>query len=353
MHDGLVRPPIGSAHDEGDVGRRAAHVEGDQVLDADLAADCLRGDDACRGARQHRAHGQVRGLLQTDDAAIGLRQVRSNGDSEIAGAIRKAADVGLHDRAQIGVHHGRRHALELTKLGRHLVAGRDEGLRKLLAHDAAGHFLMLGAHEAVEEADDDRLHPRRLQLPGGEPQGFLVEGGLDGSVVPQPLRDLEAQFARDQHRRLIGLHVVELGALLAADLQEVAEAIGGDEPGRRAAVLDQCVGRNRGAVSEVADVGRTGADALDRLGDALRDAAGRVVRRGRDLPDLDMPRILVKQAHVGERASGIDTHAPGHRRHPFSELLMRLRAARSRAPVACAPHAHKVRARHPPRVLDA
>ena len=48
------------------------------------------------------------------------------------------ADVALHDRAEIGVHHRGRDALVLAEFRRHLVRGADEGLGKLLCEDARG-----------------------------------------------------------------------------------------------------------------------------------------------------------------------------------------------------------------------
>ena len=54
--------------------------------------------------------------------------------------------------------------------------------------------------------------------------------------------------------RLVGLDVVEVGPLLAADLEQVAEAVGGDQPGLRAAMLDQRIGRHRRAVAEIDDL---------------------------------------------------------------------------------------------------
>ena len=50
--------------------------------------------------------------------------------------LRQPSDVALHDRAEIGVHHGRRDPLVLAELRRDLVAGADEGLGQLLREDA-------------------------------------------------------------------------------------------------------------------------------------------------------------------------------------------------------------------------
>ena len=58
----------------------------------------------------------------------------------------------------------------------------------------------------------------------------LIERRLDLAGVAQALGHLEPQVARHQGRGLVGLEVVEVGPLLAADLEQVAEAVGGERP---------------------------------------------------------------------------------------------------------------------------
>ena len=75
-----------------------------------------------------------------------------------------------------------------------------------------------------------------------------------------------------------GAEPVEVGARLAAQLDDVLEALGGDERGARAAALEQRVRRDGGAVRERADVARAGAGALERGLDSGEHALG-LVRR--------------------------------------------------------------------------
>ena len=88
------------------------------------AADLLRADHAGARARQHGAHRQARGLLEADHAAVRLRQMRRRAHAEPGEPFAEPLDIALHHRAEIGVHHRGRHALELAELGRDLVPRR-------------------------------------------------------------------------------------------------------------------------------------------------------------------------------------------------------------------------------------
>ena len=225
------------------------------------------------------------------------------------------ADVVLHHRPEIGVQHHRRQPLEFAELGRDLVAGRDEGVGHLLAQDFYRALLVIGADEAVEEGHGDGLHVRRFQGTGGGAHPRLVERHVDLAGVAQALGHLQPEIAGHQGQRLVGLDVVEIGSLLAADLEQVAEAIGGHQAGLYAAMLDQRVGRNRGAVAEVDDrrgraIVHLGRDAAHALLHALGDAARGIVGRRRHLPCLDTPGLFIEEADIGEGPAGIDTDTP-------------------------------------------
>src|SRR4029450_11297076 len=109
-------------------------------------------------------------------------------------------------------------------------------------------------HEPIEEADGNCSHPGSLQLAGGEPHGPLIDGRFDPAIVPDPLWYLQPQLAGDERSSFVGLHVVEGGTLLPPDLEEVAKAGACDEACEGAMMLYEGVGRNCGAVAEIADV---------------------------------------------------------------------------------------------------
>ena len=242
-------------------------------------ADRLGADHAGRGAGQDGAHRHVGRGREADDAAVGLGEVRRSRHAERFQPRAEAADVVAHHRPEIGVQHHRRQPLEFAELGRDLVAGRNEGVGQLLAQDGDRALLVVGPDEAIEEGHGDRLHARRLQGPRGGAHPVLVERRVDLAGVAQALGHFQPQVARHQGLGLVGLDVVEVGPLLAADLQQVAEAVGGHQPGLDAAVLDQGVGRHRGAVAEIDD----------RRGRTVRCASGATRRMPSSTPSA-MPR---------------------------------------------------------------
>ena len=93
---------------------------------------------------------------------------------------------------------------------------------------------------------------------------------------------------------------VELGPVLAPDLDDVLEALVGDEDDARTPALQKCVGGHGGSVKEV-----EGTIAFQDLPDAVQDRLRGVGRRGRHLERRDP--ALVEQDQVREGATGIDS----------------------------------------------
>ena len=315
VHDRFGGEPRLAGLQQRDVGRGAAHVEGDEVGQTGRAADGLRADHAGGRAGQHGAHRHVGGRLEADDAAVRLSEMRRDRHAERGQARRKAIDVALHHRAEIGIHHRGREPLEFTELRRDLVARADESLGIFLLHDRLGAELMLRPHEAVQKRDRDRTDAGRAQRARRGTDRVFVERDLDVAGMTHALGDLETQVARDQRRRLVGEDVVKIGPLLPADLQQIAKPVGGDEAGRHALVLDQRVGRDRRAVAEIADrrcglIARLRRHAAHAFFDTLRNAAGGIVGGRGHLPDLDAAFVLFEQTDVGKCPARIHAYAP-------------------------------------------
>ena len=121
----------------------------------------------------------------------------------------------------------------------------------------------VGADKAVEEAHRHRLHAGVAQPTHCRAERCLIQRRFHRAVVAHALGHFQAEVARHQRRRLVGLQVVQVGALLPADLQQVAKAVGGDQPGLHAAMLDQRIGRDGRAVAEIANRARPDADLPD------------------------------------------------------------------------------------------
>jgi len=158
--------------------------------------------------------------------------------------------------------------------------------------------------EAVQQPDRhglDVLGGERVDRTG---DARFIEWDEHLPLRIDPLADGQAQPARNERRRQIDVDVVLLEAVFVADLDHVAEALGGEKRGPGALALDERIGGERRAMDDHADF--AGLDT--RLGrdraQSGQHALFRGVRRGQNLrrkaPRADFQR------HVGERAADID-----------------------------------------------
>jgi hypothetical protein len=141
------------------------------------------------------------------------------------------------------------------------------------------------------------------------------------AVGPHTSADAEATLEGDDRRRMLDARAVEVRARLAPQVQDVLEALVGDERRPRAAALEQGVRRDRRPVREAFDL--LGSDR--RRG---RDHRLLLMRRRRHLRD---PNVSVRHQHgVRERASDVDSE-----RSPVCKLgIRRAYSGRGRTPEA-------------------
>ena len=262
--------------DDAELGGGAAHVEGQHVRAAVAGAE-VRGDQrAGRRARFQQLHRRALGLLDIGEAAVRQHQQQRRRDAAAGDLRGERGQVALGQRLDVGVDDGRGGALVLADLRRHVDRGRQREIGEALGDELDRLPLVARVGVGVQEDDGERGDALGRQLGRGLQHGALVEGRAHAAVDGHPLRHLQAPAARHQRRRLDDLDVVELVLALAPDLQRVAEALGGDEPGRRALALDQRIGEERRGMHHAADVGGGNR--------ALAPAAGRCrpSRRARD-----------------------------------------------------------------------
>jgi hypothetical protein len=163
--------------------------------------------------------------------------------------------------------------------------------------------LVLRLEIGEEEADRHRLRTRVLDL-GDQaldlPLGQLALDPLGADALGR----LEAQPGVGERSGLRRTEAVELGAVLAPDLEQVREPLGGDQRRAGAALLEQRVGSDGHAVGEGLDLGGRAAGALQHRLDRAHHPL-RLVLRGRgDLGGVDL--AAVEHHRVGERSADID-----------------------------------------------
>ena len=258
----------------------------------------------------------ARASLERGEAAGGLHDV---GDREprVPRAVGQRGEVGGEQGGDRGVELGGGRALVLAERAddgvgeAHVHAGEARGER------LAQRLLVLGVPVGVQEADRDRLRVVRGDL-------LRDAGGIlerpQRAAGRHPLGRADAALGRDERRRVGGAEPVEVGARLAAELDDVLEAGGGDEDGARRLALEQRVRGDRGAVGEGLDLAGGGVRALERGAHGGEDALALVVRGGRGLR-RDQPPAGGDHG-IGEGPSDVDPEEhdapdrndPAHRR---------------------------------------
>ena len=112
-----------------------------------------------------------------------------------------------------------------------------------------------------------------------------------------------------------------MGARLAANLQQVPEARGGEEHDLAAPALNQRVRPHRGAVGKALELIRRDGMALGQLGEPGHDGACRIFGGGRALEHMDLPALAVPDVEIGEGASDVHADAPCGLRFTHRSLI--------------------------------
>ena len=158
--------------------------------------------------------------------------------------------------------------------------------------------LRVGVQEAdghgLDAAPPPRREPRRRHAPRSSGVRDLARGR-------EPLVDLEGPRARHQRHRPLEEEVVRLRPVAAADLVDVARALGDDQRRACAGVLDGDVDRHRRAVHEGFGIARRNARLCETVPHPLRQ----FVRRGRALRLEHLAAALVERHQIGKGAADI------------------------------------------------
>ena len=117
----------------------------------------------------------------------------------------------------------------------------------------------------------------------------------------------KAQPARHQRRRQVDVDVVLLEPVLVADLDRVAEALGGKEGGLGALALDDRVGRQGRAVNDDRQIPRGERRFAQYGADRFEDGAFGSLPGGQDLGAVAPPGRF--ERHIREGAADIDAQS--------------------------------------------
>ena len=189
------------------------------------------------------------------------------------------------------------------------MACTDEDAGDLFSYDRLRALLVLGVEEREEEADRDGLDPGCSKLARCGADGLLVEldqrfavGRNDALGHREPQAPWHERILLP--RQLLVQREVPW-ALVASDVQHVAEALCGDHPRPGAVVLEHDVRDDGRAVEEGRDIGWREARLLDQLRGAGEGRRCRIGRGRRHLEQLN-GTVLAREDEVGECPTYID-----------------------------------------------
>ncbi len=159
---------------------------------------------------------------------------------------------------------------------------------------------MRGVAIGVEQRNGDHLRRERARTGHDVGDGVGLERLLD-AVRSHPLANRNRELVRHEGVRMLAAEVVECGARLPAQGEQIAGARGGAEHDARARSLEERVRGHGGPVDEARDVGAGDRQRLDRG----HHAACLVVGRRQHLAGGDAA-VVAHRHEVGERAADVD-----------------------------------------------
>jgi hypothetical protein len=174
-------------------------------------------------------------------------------------------------------------------------------MRMAFLDDGFHALLVRGIAVGVQKQDRDRLYALADRVGHGGAHLVLVELDQRLAVRVHALADLVAQVAVDQRLVAAEEEIVGFRPIDAADLVDVAEALGGEERARRTCALQNGIDRDGRTLKEQT---RTGEPRAGLRHPTLH--ADDEPRRGRErLSEAELPGGLVEGGHVGEGSAHV------------------------------------------------
>ena len=211
--------------DQRDVRAGAAHVERDDVRDAGEPRHVDRADRAGGGAGQRGADRHVPRARNRHQPAGRLVDAECRLRRGLGEAIGEFAEIAVHHRLQIGIEHRGREPLVLAEFRLHLGRDREVHVRKCGGERVADHCLVRGIEEREQQAHRAGVRLRVADLLHQRAQRRRLERAHRAPIRGDALGRLEAQLARHQRRRIVGLQVEHLAGGSAARSRSGRESL--------------------------------------------------------------------------------------------------------------------------------
>ena len=291
------------------VGGRTAHVEADDLVEPGHAGGAHHADHAAGRAGQHA-------VLALEQARVGQPAVRLHEHQRRAGPVRAgqfagdSIDVAAQQRRQIRVDDGRVAARD--QLHERADAVGDGDLRKADCARQVGHARFVGRMAvAVHERHGHGADTVRVRGVEGAPDAGFVERHDHLPTRADALVHLDDALVEQVRQHDVTRE--QVGPVLIADAQRVAEAARGHEHGPVAGAFQQRVGGDRGAHLDARHrVGRQGRvrGEAEQVADALYRGVPVAFRVGRQQLVGDEATVRPARHEVGEGAAAVDPDLP-------------------------------------------
>jgi hypothetical protein len=310
---------------ESHVGARPTDVDGQRPVEPRRARDERCADDPAGGAGEGEGGGGAGGLCRAAQATAGGH----HGRRRIAGSLHpagQAVQVAGDDRSRIGLGRDRRRALVLADLGQHVGRQHHVEPGRLVGDRCGEETLVPGVGIRVQQRDGDDVRSPPDHRAGDPARRGRGQRPLD-AVGGDALGNGHQIVGGDERRRVLGGEIVEPGALLAAQGQQVGRARRGAEDDAGPRALEEQVRHDGRAVHDALDLLRGGAERGQRPLDALALVAG----RAEHFPGVKRA-AGIDGSEIGERPTDVDADGPPGSATASPALVRRSRPSRHYCP---------------------
>ena len=249
--DGWMRVPI-----ERHVGRRAAHVEAEDVAMARELAEEHGCAHSAGGPREDRLDGSGPGLGGRHQTAVRAHDVEGCIREAVGESAARLGRVPDHRGLNVGVRDRGERSLVLAELRQHVRRGGNGEPAHRVAGDRGGVLLERRPRVAVQERHGQRLDAAPLQILDGGANLVGVDGLRDLTARGRTTTHLTNVPDVDERLRLVPDDPAGDGAggPRAGDLEDVPETLRHQEADARALALEHRVRRDRRAVQHGPDI---------------------------------------------------------------------------------------------------